>query len=398
MAAKPKRGSPQPLDDEGEEYSRFQIPLDAAGVEQVQAQVGELPDTAKVNVYRMRPGVRPPFAFLEQMSGEHFDLPDIKARFGGGEFLIRAWQKGVTGFLVNERFAIEGEPIVARTTTPAVPIAIPSTVPGAPPIFMVPGQGGDAITALAGMFTQAIDRLGTMLVQQQKPQGMRETLELLTVAKALAVPPQQGGDVLGMLTQVMGIMREANPVVGENGRADGWSLMQTAIDKVLPEIVKRLPLNAPPQIIGPYDPTLLPQPQPRPQPQPGSLAEAAALASASLAPLPINSPQSGVAPVKLDAPVTATLSVYVPMLAQAAAIGADPGDYAVNIVDMIDALEGAEPTVRTFFAEPGWFAQLAASAPLAAPHGDWFARLRDEILAILDAPEPSPEAAEHFGE
>lgn len=418
MAKATARGrKPPPDDDEAidPDFTKFGVPIDSAGVEQVQAQVGELPDGAKVNVYRMRTGVRPPFAFLEQMAGAHFDLSDIKARYGGGEFLIRAWQKGVSGFLVNERFSIEGEPIIAVTRAPA-PVAIQSSVPGAPPIYMMPGQqgGADAITALATMFTQAIDRLGAMIVQQRPQNGMREALETLTIAKAIVAPAQSSNDVLGMLSQVMGIMREAQPLAGEGGKADGWSIMQTAVEKVLPEIVRRLPANpAPAMLANPHAgptpaPFLPPSPTPMSAPTPGSMAEAAAaaipagpasvLATAPFYPHVIQGGAMSFNPV-----VMATFGVYAPMLTQAAMIGADPGDYAANIVDMIDATEGGEAAVREFLARSDWFDALARVSPAVTPYRAWFVSLGAEIFSLLNEPAAEegasePEATERFGD
>lgn len=381
-------------DDDDNDFKRFGVPIDSAGVEQVQSQVGELPEGAKVNVYRMRPGVRPPFAFLEQMGGAHFDLADIKARFGGGEFMIRAWQKGVNGFLVNERFSIEGDPIVVKTLPPAAPMVMQSG-PGMPSVITLPAQGGDAVMALASMFTQAIDRLGAMIVQNQRPQhGMREALELLTIAKAIVAPQGAVSDPLGMLTQVMGIMREAQPLLGEGGRADGFTILQTAVEKVLPAIIARLPVNAPPVALPEpgFEPAAPNPPMPTAHnpPMPTgdySLAEAAARASQGVAAMPsapaMPIPGGGGQP---NIFVSQVIGTYVPMFVQAASIGAAPGTYADNVVDMLDAQPAAEPAVRAFLARPDWVDELARYAPAVMQHRAWFLQLGREVIDILDTP------------
>lgn len=373
--------------------------LDSAGIENLLHQLGELTGEAKVHVYRVRQGIRPPFAFLFATTAAQFAIEDVQARYGGGDYFVKAWQRGVSGSLVNERFAIEGEPIVQR---PA-PVAIANPTPGAPPIMMLPGGQGDAISALAGMFTSAIDRLAATL-QAAQPRGrdLKETLELLTIAKSLAAPASAAPDVLGLLSNVMGIMREAQPITGEGGKADVWSLMQSAVDKVLPAIIERTALlPATPALPGPTAPAFpgLPRgvvPAPLAPSAPGSLAEAARLASENAPQAAPGAPGAMIAPapaaqaVRTDPAVTATLGAYAAMFVQAAMIGADPADYAANVVDMIDANPQAEPAVRAFLARPDWIEELSRQAPAVAPHRAWFARLGADVLSQLDAPAEPP--------
>jgi hypothetical protein len=388
-------------------------PLDSGGLENLLNQLGELQGEAKVHVYRVRQGVRPPFAFLFATTAGEFAVEDVQARYGGGDYFVKAWQRGISGSLVNERFAIEGEPIV-RSIAP-VPLAAPA-LPGSPQFLMMPGQGGDAIAALGAMFTQSMDRLAQVIAGQQRPErSMKETLELLTVAKALAAPAGPAGDPLAMLTQLMGIMRDSEGLRGGDGKADGFTILQTAVEKVLPAIIQRLPLAA--------APTMLPAPGPEGEPigSPGlsqgharpfarpaskSLAELAAEASAgviapSIAPvIPINPQLTGGVPMS-DPKIAAIIGAYSQMFIQAATIGAEPGAYAENIVDMVDATPDAEPAVRAFFSRADWFEELSRYAPGVIPHREWFAQLGREVLDTLDAPlEPEGGTAEsqHFAE
>lgn len=386
-------------------------PLDSGGLENLLNQLGELQGEAKVHVYRVRQGVRPPFAFLFATTAGEFAVEDVQARYGGGDYFVKAWQRGISGSLVNERFAIEGEPIV-RSAAP-VPLAAPA--PGSPQFLMMPGQGGDAIAALGAMFTQSMDRLAQVIAGQQRPErSMKETLELLTVAKALAAPAGPTSDPLAMLSQLMGIMRDTEGMrVGGDGKADGFTILQSAVEKVLPAIIQRLPVGGASAALpapGPEgEPIEAPGPsraaaRPIARPASKSLAELAAEASAGVPPIapviPINPQFVGGVPMS-DPKIAAIIGAYSQMFIQAASIGAEPGAYAENIVDMVDATPDAEPAVRAFFARADWFEELARYAPGVVPHRDWFAQLGREVIETLNAPfEPEGGTAEgqHFAE
>jgi hypothetical protein len=408
------RKRPEPIaDDAPPELADTGAPIDSAGLENLLNQLGELTDEAKVHVYRVRQGIRPPFAFLFATTAGQFSIEDVQARYGGGDFFIKAWQRGVHGSLVNERVAIEGEPILARNPVPAPgahPMSTIASVPGAPQLYMMPGQGGDAIAALGAMFTQSMDRLAQVIAGQQRPErGMKETLELLTVAKALAAPAAgPASDPLAMLSQLMGIMRDTEGFRGGgDGKADGFTILQSAVEKVLPAIIQRLPLATPGAMLpapGPDDaPIGAPEPRNIPA-RPKSLAELAAEASAGVVAAPVAptipfTPQPGGIPMS-DPRIAAMIGNYSQMFIQAASIGAEPGGYADNIVDMVDAQPDSEPVIRAFFARADWFEELARYAPGVRPFRDWFAQLGREVIEALDAPlEPdaSPEG-QHFAE
>lgn len=394
---------PRPTDEDDEEDVPDMLggapPVDTGGLENLLNQLGELQGEAKVHVYRVRQGTRPPFAFLFATTAGQFAVEDVQARYGGGDYFVKAWQRGIAGSLINERFAIEGEPIIQRPMQQPAPIP---SAPGMPQIYALPGQGNDT-AAIVNTILAGFQQMTQALVQQPPRQGMREALELLTIAKAIVAPGggQNSSEILGVLSQVMGIMRESQPLVGEGGKADGWSLMQTAIEKVLPAIIERLPVNMPAALAAPDpSPRLPPGNNPFgavPASLPGSLAEAATAAAAGNSPAPINAAPGA---KSVHPMITTVIGAYVPMFVQAASIGAEPGTYAENIVDMIDANPATEPIVRAFLARADWIDTLASQAPAVGVHRDWFSLLGREVLATLDAPEDdetaSPEA-EHFG-
>jgi hypothetical protein len=356
-----------------EEGAEAGTPLDAGGIENIYNQLGQLPGEAKVYVYRMRRGVRPPFAFLYGTTAAQFDIEDVQARYGGGDYFMRAWQRGVSGALVNEHFSIEGEP---RVPTPA-----PVPVNGAqgPTFLTLPGQPGqgDAISALGQMMRDTVREIAQLVV---RPQGnsIEETLRLVSLVKALS----NEGNQLGTIKEIMGIIREAQPLTGEGGQADAWSVFQTVAEKIAPVLVsaavQRGPqLPAPAPAAQPAPPAALLRPMPG---APTTLAEAAAqAANAPHAPAPAPAPGGNGA--ELPPAVRAMLEPFI----NAARLNADPGVYAQLILDQLDGAPQYEDAIRTFLMAPDWLDKLGRADARVAGLAPWFTRLHGELLGALDS-------------
>jgi len=370
--------------------------IDAAGVTDLLMQLGEAPSEAKVHLYRVRVGIRPPFAFLEETTAGEFDIADVKARYGGGEFLVRVWQRGVPGFKISQRFSIEGAAITVPSAPSAPPVTLPGVAPGSAPIIVPQGDSGAAFAAIARVMQEGFAQQSALLAQALNGRahggGMADTLQLLTVAKSLFTN-NGGGDQLKMIGEVLGIMREAQPLTGEGGKADGWSLLQSLAERVLPAIIERSAGVAAPALPAPADagdfanmappvpavdpyafvtPPIYnrgpqPQAQPAPQPNPG-----------------------------VD-PMTARIQMAMTFLATQAAKGAEPDAYAQMALDSAD-----DATLLTFIHQPDWFERVCKLAPQAATQRAWWDRLRALLIeALANEPEgdgqPGAEGS-YFGD
>jgi hypothetical protein len=336
--------------------------------------------------------VRPPFAFLDEItSPKDFTLADVKARFGGGEFLMRAWLKGHAGFLMNDRFAIEGEPIPVQITATQARPASPQIVqtPAGPVILPIAGAAGSD-AALASVITQGFSQLGQLIQQSAQPRGhglagIEETLRLVTLVKAL-MGGGAGENALGMVTQIMGIMREAQPLTGENGKADAWSLLQTAVEKILPAIIERSgqTIALPPEIAAAL-PAAIPATAPAPAPAPVapfSMAELAVKSQSSQPSTPLN---GGTMP-KPGSAAALYVAAYGPVLLQAARANQSTGEHAQTIIDALDMNPAAEIEFRALVARPDWLAEVGRLVPGAEAFPGWFNALARQVIAGLDAP------------
>jgi hypothetical protein len=363
--------------------------IDTAGVTDLLMQLGEAPSEAKVHLYRVRVGIRPPFAFLEETTAGEFDIADVKARYGGGEFLVRVWQRGVPGFKISQRFSIEGAAIVAPSAPPAPPVTVPGVAPGSPPIIVPQGDNGAAIAAIARVMQDGFAQQSALIAQALNNRGhggsgMQETLQLLTVAKSLFAGGA-GGDQLKLVSDVLGIMREAQPLTGEGGKADGWSLLQSLAERVLPAIIER---SGAPALTAPADPddfAHLAPPTPHPAGAPFA-PQPAPWGSVPQQPAPQPNPGGD--------PMLTRIQAAMVFLAAQAAKGAEPDAYAQLALDSAD-----DATLLAFVHQPDWFERVCKLAPQAATQRAWWERLRAMLIEALAAPPDesgSPENA-HFG-
>jgi len=355
-------------------------PIDFDGIENLQAQLGELPGEAKVNVYRMRQGIRPPFAFLYSTTAKEFTIEEVQARYGGGEFFLRAWQRGMSGALINERFSIEGEPRTPVAVAPPTPSA-----PGAPQFFTLPASGGgnDAIMALGNMMQRSMQQIAEIVASSRPQNNMREMIEAFTLFKSLS---GDGNNPMAVLRDVMGVVKEVQPLTGEGGKADGWSLLQSLVEKVLPVIVERS-AHAPPMLPNPQmQLPLAPHPQAH---APAGAAQNAGTIGDQVA----RATQAPGAPAPSgNATVPPQIRGFLGMLVGVAKMGGDHEPYAQMVIDQIDASPALEEPIRLFLGEPSWFARITETQPDALQYEPWFQRLRLAVLDALNAPaEPGDE-------
>jgi hypothetical protein len=348
------------------------IELDS-GVTELLMQLGDTPSDAKVHLYRVRTGIRPPFAFLDEMTAGEFDIALVKERYGGGEFLVRVWQRGVAGFKINQRFSIEGQPRIADTAPPAA-MQLPPITPGGQPIIVPQGDSGMAMAHMMRTMQEGFAQMAGAIQSSQRGGGIEETLRLVALVKQVIGAPS--GNPLELMKDVIGIVREAQPLTGEGGKADGWSLLQSLAERVLPAIIERsagaVPVH-PEMIEGPTPmPSAVPVPPPiftptPPQPNPTEHKPM----------------QSNNAP--------ASIQQAFAFLAGQAASGADPATYAQLVLDSAE-----DATIAAFINRPDWFAQVCAVAPQAQMQREWWERLRALLHeALTNPPEDElPEAAE----
>ena len=314
-------------------------------LDELRRQLGALPGDATVHVYRVKDGQRDAWAW--EGGPNDFGNSSVQAfigsKFGPGTYRVRGWQKGVRGFTLNELVTIDGDSL------PKVPLG-----------YSGASQSEAMVSTLLSGLQQGFQRLGELIVQTRTPaKTTSEMLQEMALMKQVFSDNTPRPDPLSMMTQVLGIVKELNPVVGESGKVDGMSVLYKAVESFAPAIGDALAnrvVQQPAQLPAmPFPPTMPAIPNPA-QPLPNVAA----------------GPGSG--PGRLGMAIT--------FLLPHAKADSDPSTYAGLALDNVPETE-----LRALLEPADWFPKLTQLDPRVAGFQTWFTELREIIVASLNAPE-----------
>lgn len=305
-----------------------------------------------LGIYRAIPNSRKE-NFICNIDGADFAPEVIKARFGGGEFIIKAYDSH-SKIRLNQRLSIEGEPIVE------------SARPNYPAAYAPPAQSAasalDVAALLAGM-QEANRQFLQGLVQVLRPADANNSRaemlnEMLTMKQLFTQPVQSGADGVSMLMKGIELAATLAPKVG--GETSGMDVLLESIKSFAPAIGAVVASASTGN-----------RQQQRPRPQPVHVAE--------LSPPTIPEPQQLSLP---EDETTMMLKHYLAMLVVFAAEGRDPALYADLIADNL-----SDEQLNGIIKRPDVIAYLAGLNPDVLQHREWFDAVISEITVILGLTE-----------
>ena len=301
----------------------------------------------RVKIYRVVQGNQ---VWLFDAAPREYFLPTLRDEYGGGTFLVVVYKEN--RIFKKKRLMIEAKPKKVEDR-PA-----PTTQENGA-MFEVMRQMQEANRELLGQIATAVS---------QRPDPMASMMQAVAMMAQIKEVMGFGGgqnavDPMKQFRDSISIAREMMEMAGGGGGHDTSDVLMKAIESFAPMIAKATEkeLDAMP-------------------------SKTPALSSPT--PFrPIAGPQS--LPVKPAAPqppvggpemlIQMALKKNMPMLMDKAAKGKDPGLYAEVVLDNIP--ESFFPQFVRFIAQPDALDKMIAAYPPAAQYREWFAQLREAILA-----------------
>jgi len=284
-----------------------------------------------LGIYRQLPQKQE--MFICKIAADEFDPEIIKARFGGGTFIIKGYDEK-NRIKLRQFISIEGEPIIE--SKPAVPAVV--AAPAAPQFDM---------HALAALLAENNRQLLNAIGQSQvKPRSTAEILEEMKLmrdilAPASAQPAQQFNPV-----ELLKLGMEMNG----GGSDNAWAL-------------KAMEMFGKPIMDGMI----------------AAKSQAAVPARAAL-------PDRQTTPIgqqqQEESAVNLMLKGYIKMVGQAAAQNQNVEEYADTILNLVP--ESQLPEVEALLRADDWQTKLAAYSADVNTYPQWFAQLRQTLLAYID--------------
>lgn len=300
-----------------------------------------------LGIYRALPQKKE--QFICKLDAADFDPEIIKGRFGGGDFIIKAYDER-SKIKLKQHLSIEGEPIIERIKPFHESANYP--IPGAPPF--------DA-RELVTMMQESNRQLLAGLVQVLQPQSNARSdmlQEMLTMKELFSTGQQPASGGVEMIMKGIELARSMEPRTGE---ATGMDVLLESIKSFAPaigEVVKHSQgqgaarrFQAKPQ-----------QPQQPQQPQPSQHQEA--LPSPEI-PQPENEENM-------------LFKYYIGLLVGFAKENRDPVLYADLIADNLP-----EEKIMELINNPQVVDYLGSINPGVIAHRAWFESVVSELKIIM---------------
>lgn len=287
-----------------------------------------------LGIYRAMPNRKE--QFICKIDVSEFDPEYIKGRFGGGDFIIKAYD-GRSRLRLNQRLSIEGEPIIER-------------VPQMGAVAQQSGAQLDTAALLSIMQEnnrQMLAGIAQMLQQSQPLQHSRADMlqEMLTMKELFSSGTQQAPDSTVMLLKGIELAKSLTPI--EGGTSSGMD--------VLMETVKNF---------GKPIAQMMAQQQRPPVPQQNRIAHSAP-------PIP-SIPRQPEETEQMN-----MMSYYLGILCANAAAGKDPVLYADLVADTLNDQQATQ-----LMALPDIVGHFGAINPKVLEHRVWFDALVSELKII----------------
>jgi hypothetical protein len=289
-----------------------------------------------LGIYRQLPQQKE--LFICKIEADEFDPETIKARFGGGTFIIKAYDVN-NKIRLKQFISIEGDPII-ESNKPVSSVAAPAPT--------------SDLTSLLQVMQQGFEKMLSAMTSQPKPKSTLEFVQEITAMRELFAP---AAPAVSAADQFMnGIKMGADLAAMNGGGGDNaWALeaMRTFGRPIMEAVVA-----------GKTKPALSPAHRTLPAPGAAKVEQPAAS-------------------TQEENPVNLILKGYIAILGNAAAQNADVADYADEVLDTLTPAQ--LPEVEAILRADDWQAQLARHSRAVNDYPVWFAALRNQIIEFIDA-------------
>mgnify|MGYP003393900403 CR=1 FL=1 len=302
-----------------------------------------------LGIYRALPNRKE--QYLCKLGADEFDPELIKGRFGGGEFIIKAYDEN-SKIRLNQRLAIEGEAIIEVT-----PKSSPAQLSSAPPALDMHAL----VSLMAESNRQMISGLAQILTPQQNSSRhdmLQEMLQMKELFSA-AQPQQPIVDPVSMLLKGLELAQTLSPKIG--GETSGMDVLLESIKSFAPAITTVITPQATEQRRA--------VPAAPQKNNVGQLTQSA-----------LNAPEKIIGN---EGNEEMMFKYYIGLLVGFAAQGKDATLYADMIADNLP-----EEKLLEIAKNPNIIDDLAKIHPGVLEHRAWFEAVVSELRLILDLTEP----------
>ena len=305
----------------------------------------------KLGIYRAVPNTRKE-NFICNVEASDFSPENIKNEFGGGDYIIKAYDDR-SKIRLKQHLSIEGDPII-QSSKPVMALSP----------YSAPAPALD-IQALMQAMQESNKQMLMGLAQILQPQqnSRADMLAELATMRDIFGPPQQnsGADPMTMLIKGIELAGNMAPKVG--GETSGMDVLLESIKSFAPAIGAVVAqATAKPRTIAPQ----------RAQPQAPQVPQPAQLTNQTQPEIP-----------QTESEETMLMKYYISMLVGFAKENRDPALYADLIADQLD-----DEKINDLLSKPDIIAYLTGINPDVATVSAWFEALILELKVIMGLTEP----------
>ena len=309
-----------------------------------------------LGVYRAVPNSKKE-NFLADIDTGDFSPGFIKDRFGGGDYIIKAYDDR-SKIRLKQHLSIEGDPIIQSTRSTGLNVIHAS---GPQPQLDIP--------ALMAAMQESNRQLLQGLMQAMQPQQTHSRADMLAELaqmREIFGAPQQHNTVDPMTMLIKGIELAGSMAPKAGGETSGMDVLLESIKSFAPAIGA---------VVAQSTATRRPQPAQSQRPQP---VKPQLSGPAPITEMPAENPQP-----QTESEETMLLKYYVSMLIGFAKDDRDPALYADLIADQM-----SDEKISELLNKPDLIGFLSDINPEVRTHSVWFEALILELKLIMGLTEP----------
>jgi len=288
--------------------------------------------------------------FIIDIDAQDFSPGYIKERFGGGDYIIKAYDSN-SKISLKQHLSIEGEPIVQTARPMGLSVIQPSATPQLDIAALMQAMQESNRQLLAGL----------MQVMQPQQHSRADMLAELAQMRDIFGAPQQQSAINPMDMLIKGIELAGSMAPKAGGETSGMDVLLESIKSFAPAIGAVVAQSASNQARAP-------QPRPAPTVQPQAMIENTATAE---------QPQ-----LTQEDNEAMMFKYYVGMLVGFAAENRDPALYADLIADNLP-----ENKINELLNHPDVIGMLGGVNPGVLVHRAWFEAVISELRQIFSLTE-----------
>lgn len=293
--------------------------------------------------------------FIVDIEAIDFSPGFIKDRFGGGDYIIKAYDDR-SKIRLKQHLSIEGDPIIQATRSTGLNTIQTSTMPQLD------------IPALMAAMQESNRQLLQGLMQAMQPQQTHSRADMLAelaqMREIFGSPQQSAVDPMTMLIKGIELAGSMAPKAG--GETSGMDVLLESIKSFAPAIGA---------VVAQSTATRRPQPAQSQRPQP---VQPQLSGPAPITETPAENPQP-----QTESEETMLLKYYVSMLIGFAKDDRDPALYADLIADQM-----SDEKISELLNKPDLIGFLSDINPEVRTHSVWFEALILELKLIMGLTEP----------